>query len=575
MPQLVTGAMADDSLDTLDDTIEPHPRHQSLSGHDETPGSANPHSNVSGPPEEQGRWTTSDWSWTSRSWQPGSWDSRDDRWNGTYAARLETVTPNESNGVAIGSDTGASDSRGSNPLTVQDPWRPQDMSGSVGAGVSSDSWQSADWQRGRWGWQDWRGWGWQRTDWWDSSSWSQPGSTRPDYSDPPTWPGWAHRRLWVQAVKRWDKQTDVPTFKRAEKLLRTFGWEMQIDFEHLSDGTLGSSGYLDAIIEIINNKAGVREDDEKRRAYKQAITDSQRHRDETLAQYAQRRMRDFRSAATFGVVIPDPLKAMLLKEGAGLSDQSQQNLAALVLDRDDDPEAIARALARLDVRHDRLSAFGTSDEQSGTNYMAADEEATADDESLDDEEVIQELDQLDLNEDQIVEVFAVLDQRKTWKQNKLLKTDMKKDRGSFMKDGNHSHPRGHLGGVPGHQKPAGRGQLNKEQLKKISKCRMCGKRGHWAEDCNLKKKPGPSAFSYCGDSSQSSTAFTYLTMQTLREVVSRVVGSGGGEESSSWAFLALPGGEAILDIGATQDLIGAKAMDELSSVCWQQPDFNP
>ena len=112
------------------------------------------------------------------------------------------------------------------------------MSGSVGAGVSSDSWQSADWQRGRWGWQDWRGWGWQRTDWLDSSSWSQPGSTRPDYSDPPTWPGWAHRRLWVQAVKRWDKQTDVPTF-RVEKLLRTFGWEMQIDFEHLSDDTLG------------------------------------------------------------------------------------------------------------------------------------------------------------------------------------------------------------------------------------------------------------------------------------------------------------------------------------------------
>ena len=402
--------MADDSLDTLDDTIEPHPRHHSLSGHDETPGSTVPHSNVSGPPEEQGRWTTSDWSWTNRSWQPGSWDSRDDRWNGTYATRLETVTPNESNGVVVGSDTGASDSRGSDPLTVQDPWRPQDMSGSVDAGVSSDSWQSADWQRGRWGWQDWRGWGWQRTDWWDSSSWSQPGSTRPDYSDPPTWPGWAHRRLWVQAVKRWDKQTDVPTFKRAEKLLRTFGWEMQIDFEHLSDDTLGSSGYMDAIIEIINNKAGVREDDEKRRAYRQAITDSQRHRDETLAQYAQRRMRDFRSAATFGVVIPDPLKAMLLKEGAGLSDQSQQNLAALVLGRDDDPEAIARALARLDVRHDRISAFGTSDEQSGTNYMAADEEATADDESLDDEEVIQELDQLDLNEDQIVEVFAVLDQ---------------------------------------------------------------------------------------------------------------------------------------------------------------------
>lgn len=98
----------------------------------------------------------------------------------------------------------------------------------------------------------------------------------------------------------------------------------------------------------MNNRAGVREDDEKRRAYRQAIVESQRSR---LAQYAVRRLQDFRTAASYGIQLPGELRAMLLREGAGLSDQNQQNLAALTLGRDDDPDVVARALGRLDVRH--------------------------------------------------------------------------------------------------------------------------------------------------------------------------------------------------------------------------------
>lgn len=38
----------------------------------------------------------------------------------------------------------------------------------------------------------------------------------------------------------------------------------------------------------------------------------------------------------------------------------------------------------------------------------------------------------------------------------------------------------------------------KGQLKKISRCRLCNKKGHWAEDCHLMKKPtgGPVRFTY-------------------------------------------------------------------------------
>ena len=43
------------------------------------------------------------------------------------------------------------------------------------------------------------------------------------------------------------------------------------------------------------------------------------------------------------------LQAMLMREGAGLSDQNQQNLTALVQGREEDPDVIARALGRMDV----------------------------------------------------------------------------------------------------------------------------------------------------------------------------------------------------------------------------------
>ena len=39
--------------------------------------------------------------------------------------------------------------------------------------------------------------------------------------------------------------------------------------------------------------------------------------------------------------------------------------------------------------------------------------------------------------------------RRTWRENKLYKANMKKDRGSFVKDGGQSFPKGQSGGIPG------------------------------------------------------------------------------------------------------------------------------
>ena len=159
------------------------------------------------------------------------------------------------------------------------------------------------------------------------------GGYKSEFSDPPSWPGWSYRRQWVTSVRRWNKQTDIPVFRRAEKVLRTLGWELQVDFEHLTEAQLASEHYLEYILQIIEMKAGVRDDDERRQACRNVMHEVGRRRDETLAQFAMRRVRDFTRAASFGVQLPNEFKAAMLREGLGLSEQGLQNLTALMQGR--------------------------------------------------------------------------------------------------------------------------------------------------------------------------------------------------------------------------------------------------
>ena len=69
-----------------------------------------------------------------------------------------------------------------------------------------------------------------------------PGAWKGDFTDPPAWPGWQYRRQWVTAVRRWNKFTDIPLGRRSERVLRTLGWEMMSDFEHISEAQLASGG---------------------------------------------------------------------------------------------------------------------------------------------------------------------------------------------------------------------------------------------------------------------------------------------------------------------------------------------
>ena len=413
-----------------------------------------------------------------------------------------------------------------------------------------------------------------------------------DYSEPPAWPGWSFRRQWTQAIKRWDKQTDIPVFRRSEKVLRTLGWEMQADFEHLTEAQLSSDQYLSLILQVIEMKAGVQEDAEKRTAFRSVLSDTSRKRDETLAQFAMRRLRDFTRAASFGLELPAELRVSLLREGAGLSEQNQQNLTTLLRGREHDVDHLALLLSRMDARTERITGFVTSEEPVDAPEVYLCENGSEGDNSSGDgseaehaESDLAALEDLNLNEDQANYVFAILEnkfdrKRRTWKENKNYKAEMKKDRGSFVKGVPGDHPRGAGGGLPGvrdHRprgaKGQGRGKLSREQMNKISRCRLCNKKGHWAEDCHLSRPSAANAvttqkttgFCYLGPPSGPATGsgWSFMAVQNSADRVDPRPGALASSVPEAWNFLTFRSGDAILDIGATQDIIGLPAMEAL------------
>ena len=105
--------------------------------------------------------------------------------------------------------------------------------------------------------------------------------------------------------------------------------------------------------------------------------------------------------------------------------------------------------------------------------------------------------------------------------------------------------------------------MNREQLKKISRCRICMKKRHWTEACTAgsrdTKKVGLTAFSCSGNStSASSAAFSFLSGKCFDQFSEAL--------ETSWNFLTFSANEAIVDIGAIQDLIGVQCLKRLEEV---------
>ena len=354
----------------------------------------------------------------------------------------------------------------------------------------------------------------------------------------------------------------MPVFRRAEKVLKGLDWQMQLRFDHLSEEVLASDKYLVEMLRILDILAGERETSEMRRSVRAALYEGSRKADESLAQYSLRRDSQFTQASRF-LPLPSELKAVMLEEQANLSKQGLQNLRVLTGGKSD-YETVRKAMQLMDVGEESL--FKSSgkpsyvvSETSGEGAVAADFVMDKESDSEDDETFFFAVEEMNLGEDEALVFLAdwktegFKNKRRSWSDNKKLKMAQKKDRRHF-EDGGRA------------DKPPHRRRLSIQELKKVTKCANCGERGHWREDCRKPFKPkatgvgdrpgsngaAPSAFVFLGSGSSSSRP-SFFGMASVMAL------------SENSCFLTLPGGHAIIDPGASQDIIGLKSYERLKN----------
>ena len=473
----------------------------------------------------------------------------------------------------------------------------------------AQSWESTSWGGGGRYNDDWQ-WGW----------WSSGSGTKGDYSDPPAWGGWSSYRLWKKSMIRWNQNTDVPVWRRFEKLSKQLDWDLQGKFEHVPESVLAGPGYLDAVVSILDGLAGEKDASEKRRVVRAALFEGQRKKEETLSQFAVRREQEFAGADRY-LSIPSELKAFILEETAGLSRQGVQNLRTL-MGGSGDFDKMVGALKTLDVEEEPLTKAkggmfaGMTGDSEGYAATRVDDDGDASEDSDYEEQVkafLAEVD--DVDEDLAVEMLSAFEKdqakapekRRTWKQNKKRKAAARKDRRVFS-----------------------RPKLTVGELKERTRCANCGERGHWKAECRKpfrsKEERGKTegrsqevgkravAFVYLGSDGGHGNGNTFVGWSgglsghrtTVKDAIDYTIlhkdmgNTGGvmdylalgagpaenlkaadpGEDDTSedtwWSrlvaaietgglnFFSLDPGHAILDIGAAQDLVGKEAFDKLN-----------
>lgn len=330
-------------------------------------------------------------------------------------------------------------------------------------------------------------------------------------------------------------------------MLKSLDWELQSKLDHLTEMTLASPSYLSEILAVLDILAGEKEDTEKRRTVRAALYEGARRADESLAQYALRRDAQFENAKRY-IDIPVELKGIMLEEQAGLSRQGAQNLRTLTGGQHDYRQ-VRRALQVLDCEEESMIK-GQKPSYLLDEDFAENQDGTYDPE---DEEIFVALEYQDVDEYEALNLLAELgsDRRKTWKENKLLKAAQKKDRRHFDQKG--SRP----------PRTSGKRRLSIAELKKVTKCGNCGEKGHWHEECQKPHRPKsstgkPSTFVFLGATPQTDAADAFF-LTSLLSVTSGNWATGEGR----FSFLQLPPGQAIIDPGASQDLIGLKSYERL------------
>ena len=208
----------------------------------------------------------------------------------------------------------------------------------------------ADWYSQYWkSWQDewWPDQRWTQTpvvgSWWDDAKlswdswqdldrWAAPSgypSRKWDISVPPTFPGFSENYLmWRKAVLRWKMTTDHPVEKLGTKVINSLDWTVQAFVDgKISTEALLQPDAVESILRVLDAKAGWIQEDESKLLLRKALFSVERGKDESLRQYTTRRLAQIEAASAAALVtMPTTTWGTVLKEGARLTKQSEQNL---------------------------------------------------------------------------------------------------------------------------------------------------------------------------------------------------------------------------------------------------------
>ena len=106
---------------------------------------------------------------------------------------------------------------------------------------------------------------------------------------------------------------------------------------------------VESILKVLDAKAGWIQEDESKLLLRNGVFSVKRGRDESLRQYTTRRLAQIVAASTAALVtMPTTTWCTVLKEGARLTKQSEQNLHTL-LNGSTELDDVARTLNMLDV----------------------------------------------------------------------------------------------------------------------------------------------------------------------------------------------------------------------------------
>ena len=171
------------------------------------------------------------------------------------------------------------------------------------------------------------------------------------FQNPSTFPGFsANYLMWRKAVLRWKMTTDHPVEKLGTKVMNSLDWTVQPFVDgRISTEALPQPDAVDSISKVLDAKACWIQEDESKLLLRMALFSVERGKDESLRQYTTRRLAQIELAsAAAQVTMPTTTWCTVLKEGARLSKQSEQNLNTL-LNGSKELDDVARALNMLDV----------------------------------------------------------------------------------------------------------------------------------------------------------------------------------------------------------------------------------